>query len=61
MSRGSHTGTYEVRGSLVTINAGVLGRKSAELGRLPPQVIAGLLLRELIVESERRGRSAVLR
>jgi hypothetical protein len=58
VSRGNHTATYDVRGGNVIIDAGVLGRKSAELGRLPAEVLAGLLLRELIVEEEQRERSA---
>lgn len=58
VSRGKHTAFYEVQGGLVLIEAGLLGQKSAELGRLPAQVIAGLLLRELIVEEQRRQRSA---
>jgi hypothetical protein len=57
VSRGNHTATFSVRGGNVLIEAGVLGRKSAELGRLPAEVIAELLLRELIVEGEQRKRS----
>jgi len=47
-----------LRDGNVIIDAGLLGRKSAELGRLPGEVVAGLLLRELIVEGEQRERSA---
>lgn len=58
VSRGNHIATYDVRGGLVIIDAGVLCRKSAELGRLSWEATAGLLLRELIVEGEERERSA---
>lgn len=47
-----------LRDGNVIIDAGLLGRKSAELGRLPGEVVAGLLLHELIVEGEQRERSA---
>ncbi len=59
VTRGNHTATYEVRGGMVTIEAGLLGQKSAGLGRLPALVLAGLLLQELIVEDKRRERSAM--
>jgi hypothetical protein len=61
VSRGPYAATYDLRDGKVFIDAGVLGHKSAEVGRLSAEVAAGLLLRELIVEHERRKRSAAAR
>ncbi len=58
VSRGGRSATYEVQNGMVILKAGLLGSKSAELGRLPAELLAELLLRELIVEDQRRERSA---
>lgn len=57
VARASYTAEFEVTGSILWIKSS-LGMKSAQLGRLPPEVLAGLLLRELIMDEQRRsGRS----
>ena len=45
------TGTYVVWNGFITVTSEA-GIKQAELGRLPPDVLARLLLRELMADSK---------
>lgn len=46
---GPHSARYQLTGSTLTITS-VLGVKSAQLGRLPAEVLAGILLREQVAD-----------
>jgi hypothetical protein len=48
----THHGTYYVQGSVVHVRCS-LGEKITEVGTSPPEVIARLLLSELVREAKR--------
>jgi hypothetical protein len=50
-----HSARYEVTGNMLRVTS-VFGTKSAQLGRLPPEVIARILLGEQIADAERDHR-----
>jgi hypothetical protein len=56
IASGQYSAGYEVTGGMVTVTS-VFGAKSAQLGRLPVEVLARMLLREQIADAGRHGRN----
>lgn len=51
----SHEGTYTVSGPIVTVESLLLGTKRAPLGDATPEILAKLLLAELVYEFQKRS------
>jgi hypothetical protein len=49
----AYAGTYSVHGPMLWVETLLLGAKRAQLGENPPEVLAKLLLAELVYEHER--------
>jgi len=56
VSSGQHSARYEVTGGMVRVTS-VFGAKSAQLGRLPAELLARMLLSEQIADAKRHGRN----
>lgn len=54
MTRGSHTAHFEEANGIVTVTS-PLGVKKAQRGGMPAEVLAGMLLGELIAEAARNA------
>jgi len=51
----SHEGTYTVNGPMITVDSVLLGSKRAPLGDATPEMLAKLLLAELVYEFQKRS------
>jgi hypothetical protein len=54
VTRGSHTAHFEEANGIVTVTS-PLGVKKAQRGGMPAEVLAGMLLGELIAEAARNA------
>ena len=52
--RNGHIAQFEVVGDIVSVTS-PLGHKETQLGNLPAEVVAGMLLGELIAEAHRKS------
>lgn len=52
VTRGRHSAEFEVVGKMLKVTS-PFGVKHAQLGRTPPEVLAGMLLREQIDDANR--------
>ncbi len=50
----AYDGTYTVQSKVVTVES-IYGAGSTQVGGLPPQAVARLLLREIVVGAKARG------
>ncbi len=54
----TYPATYEVKGGIITVRTDI-GTKSTSVGNTPPEIVARMLLRELIVV-ERLRREGII-
>lgn len=50
----SHQGTYAIDTQVITVRS-VFGSSSTQLGRLPSETAARMLLREIVTQARERG------
>lgn len=51
----SHEGTFTVNGPIITVDSVLLGTKRAPLGDATPEMLAKLLLAELVYDFQKRS------
>jgi hypothetical protein len=54
VQRGEYSADFEVIGGMVRVTS-IFGTKQTQLGSLPAEVLAGMLLGEQIADEKRRG------